>query len=315
MKVIVTGGKGFIGTNLIETLLNRDHQVLNIDSNSYAANNKEFANENYKFVKGDLAEIDIFRILQDFEPYGVIHCAAESHVDNSINDPDPFINSNIIGTFRLLEAIRKYDSNLRILHMSTDEVYGSLGFDDEPFTEESSYNPSSPYSATKASSDLLVKSWHRTYKLNSVITNCSNNFGEWQHNEKMIPKTIQSLKNSQKIRIYGDGNNVRDWIYVKDHCDYVYKIFFSHFKNETFNIGGNKELSNNELVKKVIKIYNSITNSDLAFNECVEYIEDRKGHDVRYAISMEKTQGQFGNLLGNFDDNLKETISWHLSKK
>tara|TARA_B100000242_G_scaffold240671_1_gene180728 strand:+ start:18502 stop:19446 length:945 start_codon:yes stop_codon:yes gene_type:complete len=312
MKILVTGGSGFIGTNLISILLSENHKVLNIDKLSYASNTSHKDSEFYELIKGDLTELNLIKIFEKFNPDGIIHCAAESHVDNSIEQSSPFIYSNILGTYKLIEAVRIFNKDIRFLHMSTDEVYGSLDSDDEPFNELSRYDPSSPYSATKASSDLIIKSWQRTYDMNTIITNCSNNFGKWQHLEKMIPSTIKALKDSQKINVYGNGENVRDWIFVDDHCWYVYKIFLSDFYDQTFNIGGLNEISNNDLVRKILKTFNKIKGSNLTFQDSVKYVEDRQGHDQRYAICMKKTISKFGNNLSNFENCLEDTIRWYL---
>ena len=314
MNIIVTGGLGFIGTNLIDLIISKGHQVLNIDKETYASNKHSFDSSSYKLEKGDLVDIDLLGIFEKFNPDGIIHCAAESHVDNSIINSMPFIESNIIGTYKLIEAVRLFNKDLRFLHMSTDEVYGSLDIDSPPFNEKTRYDPSSPYSSSKASSDLIINAWQRTYSMNTVITNCSNNFGPWQHKEKLIPKTIYSIQNNLPIEIYGNGKNIRDWIFVCDHCKYIYKIFMSDKKDENYNIGGLNEITNNDLIKKIILMINKETGGKFIFEDIVSYVEDRKGHDIRYAVEMKKTINTFDNLLTNFDDNLKSTIKWHLKK-
>lgn len=321
MNILVTGGMGFIGSNFIEFLLKKEEvkKVINIDCPSDAAaaanrdNCKEFIpNEKYFFYDVWLQTIlhpitnkRVCEIIDTHQIDHIVHFAAESHVDNSIKNPTRFIESNIVGTFNLLEVLRKKYPNIRFHHISTDEVYGSLG-DDGAFTEETPYDPSSPYSATKASSDMLVRSYFRTFKLPVTISNCSNNYGPKQHKEKFIPTVIDSILNNKKIPVYGTGKNIRDWIYVEDHCDAVWKILLNGKLGETYNVGGNCEKRNLEIVEIICNSLN------VKSKDYIEYVSDRKGHDYRYAIDNQKIKMELGwNPKTSFEEGIIKTINYY----
>lgn len=330
MNIIVTGGAGFIGSNLILRLLEKypEWNILNIDKLTYASNPDylkpiEHFN-NYYFKKVDLVNRNaVYDIVQTFRPDGVFHLAAESHVDNSIQGPEPFIQSNITGTFNLLEECRllwkddadKWQKN-RFLHVSTDEVYGELE-DDGLFTESTPYAPNSPYSASKAASDMIVRSYFQTFGMNVVTTNCSNNYGPHQHDEKLIPTVIRSAVNHKKIPVYGKGENVRDWLYVHDHCKALDVVFEKGKAGETYNIGGNNEWKNIELVRKICDILNEETgkgpNGD--YKNLISFVTDRPGHDFRYAIDASKIKRELGwEPSQDFDRMLRETVRWYVKK-
>ena len=314
-RILVTGGGGFIGSHFINEILsvNPDKEILNLDCISYATSNqtldlfKDF--KNYQFKKIDINNFeDVLIAFKNFEPDIVVHFAAESHVDNSVLGPKIFLETNIIGTFNLLQAsleIKKILPSLVFHHVSTDEVYGDLNFHDAKFTELSNYKPSSPYSASKASSDLLVQSWARTFKLNYVITNCSNNFGPRQHTEKLIPNVIRKILSNKKIPIYGNGLNIRDWIYAKDHSQAIISLHEHGVMNEKINIGGEHEISNLSLVRHILKMMGR--NEDL-----IEFVSDRPGHDLRYAIDNSKIYTLTDwKPSQHFDQNIQETIEWY----
>ncbi len=314
-RILVTGGGGFIGSHFIDKVLssNPNKEILNLDCISYATSQKtlDLFNEykNYKFQKIDIQNFeDTLLAFNDFQPDLVIHFAAESHVDNSLSGPRVFLETNIIGTFNLLQAsleIKKNNPAIIFHHISTDEVYGDLDFKAPKFTEDSNFKPSSPYSASKASSDLLVQSWARSFNLDYVITNCSNNFGYRQHPEKLIPTVVRNILSNQKIPVYGNGLNVRDWIFAQDHIDAIFSIHDHNLVNQRINIGGDNEISNISLIKKIIKIMNSN-------DRLIEYVEDRHGHDLRYAIDNSKIYTLTDwKPSQNFDQNLSETINWY----
>jgi dTDP-glucose 4,6-dehydratase len=314
-KILVTGGGGFIGSHFINEILsiNPDKEILNLDCISYATSSKtlDLFNDykNYQFKNIDINNFeDVLLIFKNFEPDIVVHFAAESHVDNSVTGPRIFLETNIMGTFNLLQAsleVKKILPSFVFHHVSTDEVYGDLDFHDAKFTELSNYKPSSPYSASKASSDLMVQSWARTFNLDYVITNCSNNFGARQHTEKLIPTVIRKIINNQKVPIYGDGLNIRDWIYAKDHAQAIISIHEHNVINEKINIGGDHEISNLSLVKDILTMMGS--DEDL-----IEFVEDRPGHDLRYAIDNSKIYSLTDwKPTQDFDQNIKETIEWY----
>lgn len=306
--ILITGGAGFIGSHCVDYLLEKHKNVyiVNLDSFTYAANPDNIAialqSDRYTLVKGDIRNKELISYLFNIYNFqGVIHFAAESHVDNSIEGPEAFIQTNILGTQILLDVARRhwlkspfdYKSefkNARFHHVSTDEVYGSLDFKDDPFTELSPYAPNSPYSASKAGSDMLVRSYNRTYGLNTVITNCSNNFGPRQHNEKLIPVIIKNALSHSPIPIYGDGKNIRDWLYVKDHCKAIDLVFRQGEKGEIYNIGGDNEISNIDIAKRILKILDEVKprNDGKSYLQQITFVKDRPGHDLRYAISSEK---------------------------
>ena len=316
-KIIVTGGLGFIGSNLIELLLKKNYQIINIDKVSYASNfynTLEFKNnKNYKFYKCDLNNFKKLNlIINKFKPNCIFNLAAETHVDRSIDSPKNFINSNIIGTYNLLEIFKKFSKKFKkskLIHISTDEVYGDVihGRSDE----KSAYKPSSPYAASKASSDHLVYSYIRTYNIPAIITNCSNNYGPKQHPEKLIPKLIYNIINNKNLPIYGNGMNSREWIYVKDHCEALIKVFKKGKIGEFYNIGSNKNLNNIQICKTLLRIVKKKINVNSKIK--IQFIKDRPGHDLRYAINSQKIKNQLKWYPKKaFDKGLDETINWYL---
>ena len=316
-KVIVTGGLGFIGSNLIELLLEKKYKVINIDKNTYSSNFynvKEFKkNKNYSFIKCDIANRKLAKIINKHKPIGIFNLAAETHVDRSIDGPESFIQSNIIGVFNILEIFRKFsvkNKKSRLIHISTDEVYGDIltGRTKENYP----YNPSSPYAASKASSDHLVSSYVRTYKIPAIVTNCSNNYGPKQHPEKLIPKLIYNIITNKKLPIYGKGLNSREWIYVKDHCEALIKVFEKGKIGNFYNIGSNKNVINLDISKKLIKIAKS--KIKLGKNVKIEFVKDRPGHDVRYALNSSKIIKELKwKPKTTFKSGLIITFLWYLN--
>ncbi len=331
-NILITGGAGFIGSNFIEYLLQNFNQyhVINLDKLTYAGelSNLESvsSNDNYTFVKGDICNKDIIQNL--FSRYSIshiIHFAAESHVDNSINSPDAFVNTNVVGTFNLLEVARNNwmkapfaskescEEN-RFHHISTDEVYGTLG-KTGLFTETTPYAPNSPYSASKASSDFLVRSYHHTYGLNVVTTNCSNNYGPKQHDEKLIPTIIRKALKGKKIPIYGDGKNIRDWLYVLDHCKGIDLVFHKGKTGETYNIGGKNERDNLCIANKICSILDEIIPNEESYENQIRFVKDRSGHDFRYAVDASKIENELGwQAKENFESGIYKTVQWYLNK-
>lgn len=330
-SILVTGGAGFIGSNLVEYLVEKypDYKIIVLDLLTYAGdleNLKEVKNvHNFTFVHGNICDRSLVeRIFQHYYINNVIHLAAESHVDNSINAPDVFIETNVNGTFTLIDVAYKYWMNKpfqfksgfedsRFLHVSTDEVYGSLG-ETGLFTEKTPYAPNSPYSASKASSDFIVRSYHHTYGMNTVITNCSNNYGPKQHSEKLIPTIIRKAISGEKIPIYGDGENVRDWLFVTDHCEGINLAFHKGKSGEVYNIGGNNEQNNNYIAKKICEILDQlIPKKNKSYKEQITYVKDRAGHDYRYAIDASKIKNDLGwNAQENFETGILKTVQWYL---
>ena len=326
MKLLVTGGAGFIGSNFIHRCI-KNHKILNYDKLTYAGNLDNLRsiedNKNYSFLNGDIQDrLKLEKLFLDFKPDGIINFAAESHVDRSIDAPRSFIETNVLGTFELLNASLKYFNSLdktgkstfRFLHISTDEVYGSLG-PDGLFKETTAFNPSSPYSASKASSDHFVKSWFKTFGLPIIITNCSNNYGPYQFPEKLIPLVIINCLQNKSLPIYGDGKNIRDWIYVDDHCKGIFKVLKNGKIGETYNIGGNQETTNLELVHKICEILDikKPLNSGDSYTSLIEFVKDRPGHDFRYAIDCSKIKNDLNfSPLQNIDSGLEKTVNWYL---
>ncbi|GGD49963.1 dTDP-glucose 4,6-dehydratase [Muriicola marianensis] len=328
-SILITGGAGFIGSSFIPYILrtHQDYHVINLDKLTYAADLARLRDiehlDRYTFVKGDICDRKkVDQIFSEFQIDSVIHFAAESHVDNSILSPDHFIKTNIEGTFVLLESARKFwnpgflkSKNTRFYHISTDEVFGSLGPEGH-FTENSPYAPNSPYSASKASSDLLVRSYHKTYGMNTLISNCSNNFGPRQHHEKLIPTIIRKAIAEEPIPIYGDGSNIRDWIYVSDHCRAIDLVFHKGQSGDTFVIGGNNEQSNLQVAKKVCTLLDDLQpRTSGSYKELITFVKDRPGHDFRYALDDAKVRKQLGwKPLEDFESGLRKTISGYLKK-
>ena len=330
-NILVTGGAGFIGSNFIEYLLNKEEaSIINFDKLTYAGsldNLKTVENhKNYLFIKGDIYDrLHLERVFSEHHITDVIHFAAESHVDNSITNPETFINTNINGTFNLLDVayrfwmngpkdIKKSFEKSRFLHISTDEVYGSLGKEGF-FTEETPYAPNSPYSASKAASDFLVRSYYHTYGMNVITTNCSNNYGPNQHDEKLIPTIIRKALNNEAIPIYGDGQNVRDWLYVKDHCGGILLAFKKGKAGETYNIGGNNEETNLQIANKICSILSQKIPKKSPYSKQITFVNDRPGHDFRYAIDATKIQSELGWVpKETFNTGIEKTIDWYIKK-
>ena len=332
--ILVTGGAGFIGSNFIPYFMEThpNIQLVNLDALTYAgnlSNLKEVENNpNYTFIKGDIVDRSTVELL--FEKYdfkGVIHFAAESHVDNSIANPDAFMQTNIIGTFNLIDVAKKWwmispgiykeaFKNARFLHISTDEVYGTLG-EEGLFQETTPYAPNSPYSASKASSDFIVRSYHPTFGMNVVTTNCSNNYGPKQHNEKLIPTIILKALSGEDIPIYGDGKNVRDWLYVLDHCKGIDLAYQNGVSGETYNIGGRNERNNLYIANKICEILEQKhpKDSGASYKDQITFVKDRAGHDFRYAIDAIKIENELGwKADENFETGIEKTIDWYLNK-
>ncbi|MFI8380442.1 dTDP-glucose 4,6-dehydratase [Leeuwenhoekiella sp. NPDC079379] len=332
-NILITGGAGFIGSNFVPYFLknNPDVNLINLDLLTYAgdlANLDEIKNhDRYTFIKGDIRDRKVVEhIFDEHNIEGVIHFAAESHVDNSIKNPGVFIETNVNGTFILIDVAFKkwmdkpfqYKSdftNCRFHHVSTDEVYGTLG-ETGLFTEETPYAPNSPYSASKAGSDMIVRSYHHTYGMNTVITNCSNNYGPKQHDEKLIPTVIRKALNGENIPIYGDGKNIRDWLYVLDHCTGIELAYKNGKSGEVYNIGGKNERNNNYIAKTICELLDVLNPKDSgSYNEQIIFVEDRAGHDRRYAIDASKIEKELGwNADENFETGIKKTIEWYLKK-
>lgn len=327
-NILVTGGCGFIGSCFVKKQIDKGNFVLNIDKLTYAgspANVEAVAsNPNYRFTKADINETALIQNLLNYNKIDwVVNFAAESHVDNSISGPGIFVQTNINGTYSMLQASLNYYKNLsaekkndfRFLHVSTDEVFGSLQENDEPFNENSRYQPNSPYSASKASSDHLVRAWQETYKLPTIITNCSNNFGPFQNHEKLIPTIIRSCIQNKDIPIYGNGKNIRDWIYVGDHCDGIEMALTNGKTDQTYLFGGEKELRNLEIAYKICEILDNIKpkSDGTSYKSQIKFVQDRAGHDFRYAISNKKSFQELGfKPSKSFEERLRETIEFFI---
>lgn len=329
MNIIVTGGAGFIGSNLILHLMNRypDYRIWNVDKLTYASDLSYLSpvskNPNYRFLQADIADRNaVAAFIKDIQPDGIIHLAAESHVDNSIAGPEPFVLTNVVGTFNLLEECRQYwqasgkMQTARFHHVSTDEVYGTLGATGL-FTEETPYAPNSPYSASKAGSDHLVRAYHHTFKMNTVMTNCSNNYGPHQHNEKLIPTVIRKALAHQPIPVYGKGENIRDWLFVEDHCRAIDMVFHHGKSGESYNVGGRNEWKNLDLVLEICRLLDEITGKGPQGNykNLISFVTDRPGHDLRYAIDATKLETELGwRNTQDFSADLKKTVQWFVDK-
>jgi len=321
MNILVTGGCGFIGTNLVKMLLSQGHTVFNLDYLTYASN-KHLAtinNPHYIHYHDDILNKQLVgKILKNYKIDHIMHLAAESHVDRSINSPVVFIETNIVGTHTLLEEFRTYVKDTgrtdhRFLHVSTDEVFGSLAFDSPRFLETSAYDPHSPYSASKASSDHLVRAYHTTYGLPTLITNCSNNYGPHQHPEKFIPTVIRKCLNNENIPVYGDGTNIRDWIHVEDHCRGLIRVLERGVVGETYLIGGDDEVNNNDMASLIIHLVNNSIKWQCKTTSRIELVSDRPGHDLRYAINSNKIKFNLDwKKEWDLQVGLIQTIQWYI---
>ena len=316
-KILVTGGSGFIGNNLVNFLLKRNYFVINVDKLTYASNNLK-RGRNYKFYKLDINnKKKLIQILSTYKPSAIFNLAAETHVDRSIDGPKNFINSNIIGVFNLLECLRdlkKRKIKTKLIHISTDEVYGDIESGDRS-DESYRYQPSSPYSASKASADLLIKSYIRTYKINAVISNCCNNYGPYQFPEKLIPKIIANIFNNKKLPIYSKGLNSREWIHVKDHCEALFMLYLKGKSGESYNVGSGMNYKNINLVKKILKIC-KLKKITIGKNTKITFVKDRPGHDFRYALNSKKIFKKFKwKSKVKLENGLSETISWYFDNK
>ena len=328
--ILVTGGAGFIGSNFVlDWLSESDEPVINLDKLTYAGNLENLAsllgNPNHVFVQGDLGDRDLVdRLLAEHQPRAVLNFAAESHVDRSIHGPEDFIQTNILGTFRLLESVRAYWAGLpaddkvafRFLHVSTDEVYGTLAKEDPPFAEDNRYEPNSPYSASKAASDHLVRAWHHTYGLPVLTTNCSNNYGPYHFPEKLIPLMIVNALAGKNLPVYGDGQQIRDWLYVKDHCSAIRRVLEGGRLGETYNVGGWNEKPNIEIVQRVCALLDELRPKadGTSYATQITYVTDRPGHDRRYAIDARKIERELGwKPAETFETGIRKTVEWYLA--
>jgi dTDP-glucose 4,6-dehydratase len=330
MKILVTGGAGFIGSAVIRHIIQHtNNQVFNIDKLTYAGNLESLKgidqHPNYQFKQIDICDAEqITKAIEAFQPDAIMHLAAESHVDRSIDGPAAFIQTNIVGTYTLLEAARKYwmsldveaQQNFRFHHISTDEVYGDLEGTTDLFTEITPYAPSSPYSASKASSDHLVRAWYRTYGLPVIVTNCSNNYGPYHFPEKLIPLVILNALDAKPLPVYGNGQQIRDWLFVEDHARALYKVVTEGVVGETYNIGGHNEKQNIEVVKTICKILDELKPqaNGQAYESLITFVKDRPGHDLRYAIDATKIQNELGwTPAETFETGIRKTVQWYLN--
>ena len=331
MRLLVTGGAGFIGSNFILGRISKGDTVLNLDKLTYSGNLENLEpirdNGNYSFVHGDICDrVLVNKLLREFNPHAVVNFAAETHVDRSVVDPNSFVQSNVVGTTNLLLESLDYWRSLederktqfRFHHISTDEVYGTLGFNDAPFTEETPYAPNSPYSASKASSDHFVRAFHETYGLPTLISNCSNNYGPRQFPEKLIPLMILNAVEGKPLPIYGNGKNIRDWLHVNDHCDAISTILEKAPPGESYNVGANCEKNNLEVVGAIVKILDQECPrpDEKSYSEQITFVKDRPGHDLRYAIDASKIKKELGWAPSfNFDQGIRDTVLWYLNNE
>jgi len=325
---LITGGCGFIGSNFVRFILEREPEatIINLDKLTYAGNIHNLdgiSNSRYHFVHGDICDSELVaKLFNDHQFDGVVHFAAESHVDRSIDGPAEFVHTNIVGTLNLLEQSREYlnkeeKSNFRFLHVSTDEVYGTLG-DQGKFFESTPYDPSSPYSASKAGSDHLARAWHRTYGLPVLVTNCSNNYGSYQFPEKLIPLMIINCLHRKPLPVYGKGKNVRDWLFVTDHCEAIHTVLTSGQVGETYNIGGNNEIKNIDVVLTICSLLDEMSPREdgSKYSKLITYVQDRPGHDFRYAIDATKINQELGwSPKESFETGIRKTIDWYLNNR
>ena len=328
-SILVTGGLGFIGSNFIRLLLKDGsfERIINFDKQTYAGNPENLwdveEDESYKFIKADICDGDkVFEALEEFQIDAIVNFAAESHVDRSIDGPEPFVQTNVVGTLRLLEAFKAYynsqskdrKSSLRFLHVSTDEVYGSLKMDDPAFCETTPYAPNSPYSASKASADHLVRAYHHTFGLPTLTTNCSNNYGPYQFPEKLIPLMILNACEGKSLPIYGDGSNIRDWLHVEDHCYGILSVLQKGRVGQTYCIGGASEKTNMEVIDTLCKILDRKFPERAPHNQLKTFVKDRPGHDHRYAIDFSKINNELGwNPSFSFEEGMEQTVEWYIN--
>ena len=329
--IIITGGAGFIGSHVVRLFVNKypEYRIINLDKLTYAGNLANLrdveAMPNYRFVRMDICDFEgVLKLMQEERVDGIIHLAAESHVDRSIHDPFTFARTNVMGTLSLLQAAKIYWESLeegyegkRFYHISTDEVYGALEFDDTLFTEQTSYNPHSPYSASKASSDHFVRAYHDTYGMPTIVTNCSNNYGPYQFPEKLIPLFINNIRQRKRLPVYGTGENVRDWLYVEDHARAIDLIFHRGKVADTYNIGGFNEWRNIDLIKVIIATVDRVLGNPDGYSlDLIEYVTDRLGHDARYAIDSAKLSRELGWMPSlQFEEGIERTVRWYIDNE